>query len=137
MGNMRSPIYLHCLCLCLRTPLRPSPLIFAMYRPKRVTRPVRRVCSPTLKRRGGASVVLAGQGSTTPIWKDTYQQAPENQVDILFVVDNSGSMTDEQLSLVQGFQSFIDQAALWNVKYQIGVVTTDVKHDGQHEPRSF
>lgn len=85
---------------------------------------------PNVETAGGASVVLAGQGSTTPIWKDTYQQAPENQVDILFVVDNSGSMSDEQLSLVQGFQSFIDQAALWNVKYQIGVVTTDVQHDG-------
>jgi hypothetical protein len=45
--------------------------------------------------------------------------------DILFVVDNSGSMADEQENLAINFQSFVDQTAGW-ADYRIGVVTTDL-----------
>ena len=85
---------------------------------------------PDATEAGAASVSLSGQGTTETLWTDTFTQAPENLVDILFVVDNSGSMSDEQQSLAQGFEGFIEQSAVWNVKYQIGLVTTDVKYDG-------
>ena len=50
-------------------------------------------------------------------------------VDILFVIDNSGSMADQQQSLVASFPGFITavQSQLGGAKsYHIGVVTTDI-----------
>jgi hypothetical protein len=49
--------------------------------------------------------------------------------DILFVVDDSGSMADEQQNLADNFSSFIDQTALW-AEYRIGVVSTDITSQG-------
>ncbi len=52
-----------------------------------------------------------------------------DNVDLLFVIDNSGSMTDEQINLVNSFPAFIEtiQTELANVEgYNIGVITTDV-----------
>lgn len=48
------------------------------------------------------------------------------KVDMLFVVDNSGSMSDEQAMLADSFQTFIDQFMLRNVDFHIGIITTDV-----------
>ncbi len=50
------------------------------------------------------------------------------QVDFLFIIDNSGSMNDEQANLVNSFPGFITgiQNTLEQVdEYQVGVVTTD------------
>lgn len=50
------------------------------------------------------------------------------QVDFLFIIDNSGSMGDEQAELVASFPVFINsiQNVLEGVEsYQVGVVTTD------------
>ncbi|MBX2811542.1 MAG: VWA domain-containing protein [Myxococcales bacterium] len=47
-------------------------------------------------------------------------------VDILFVIDNSGSMQDEQENLSNNFSSFISVLAASQLNYRIGVVTTDV-----------
>jgi hypothetical protein len=48
-------------------------------------------------------------------------------VDILFVIDNSGSMGEEQAALARGIGSFIDVLEDPNVRanYRIGVTTTD------------
>ncbi|MCA9550690.1 MAG: VWA domain-containing protein [Myxococcales bacterium] len=59
----------------------------------------------------------------------TVPAAPPVPVDILFVVDNSGSMADEQENLATNFNSFIDQVA-GSVDYRIGVVTTDLDTNG-------
>jgi hypothetical protein len=53
--------------------------------------------------------------------------AKPTPVDILFVVDNSGSMADEQMNLARNFDKFINvltQGA--GNDYQIAVVSTDV-----------
>ena len=50
------------------------------------------------------------------------------KVDLLFVIDNSGSMVEEQASLLASFGGFVDgiQSELANAdSYHIGVVTTD------------
>jgi hypothetical protein len=57
-----------------------------------------------------------------------WTQEPNNEIDILFVVDNSSSMEDEQAALATGFQSFM--AAMGeNNDYQIGVVSTSVDYN--------
>lgn len=81
---------------------------------------------------GPAVVTISGVGTAEELRTDFYQQVPESKVDILFVVDNSGSMGDEQDTLVAGFDGFIEKASVWDVKYRIGVITTDVKAGQGH-----
>lgn len=46
-------------------------------------------------------------------------------VDILWVVDNSGSMGDEQASLATNFNVFIDRFLDQDINFKMGIVTTD------------
>jgi len=50
------------------------------------------------------------------------------QVDVLFIVDNSGSMQDDQEELAENFEAFVEaaQASANNLDVQIGLTTTDV-----------
>ena len=57
---------------------------------------------------------------------DVFTQEIRKTVDILLVVDNSGSMIDEQIKLAANFDNFISQFLEAEVDYQIGVVTTDM-----------
>jgi hypothetical protein len=53
--------------------------------------------------------------------------ADPTPADILFIVDNSGSMADDQRRIAASFDAFIDQlSAVQNASYRIGVVTTDL-----------
>ncbi len=49
-----------------------------------------------------------------------------NKVDILWVVDNSGSMCEEQAQLRQNFNNFIDQIIEFGVDFNLAVITTDM-----------
>lgn len=60
---------------------------------------------------------------------DIYVQAPIRQVDILLVVDSSGSMTEEQAKLAANFQGFISAFEEAVVDYHIGVITTDAANE--------
>ena len=48
-----------------------------------------------------------------------------NKIDILFVVDNSGSMAEEQANLAQSFTDFITKFGDRKLDFQVGVVSTD------------
>lgn len=52
-----------------------------------------------------------------------------NKIDILVVVDNSGSMEAEQANLGAGFNTFI--SSLSSLDWQIGVITTDLNDNGR------
>lgn len=56
-----------------------------------------------------------------------WTQEPNNEIDILFVIDNSSSMEDEQASLATGFQSFITAMDEDN-DYHVGVVSTSIDY---------
>lgn len=49
-----------------------------------------------------------------------------SDTDILFVVDNSGSMGEEQANLQRNALVFIQELALSENRYQVGVINTDV-----------
>ncbi len=51
-------------------------------------------------------------------------------VDILFVIDNSGSMSEEQARLARNFPAFVERLEAMGADYRIGITTTDVKHPG-------
>jgi hypothetical protein len=60
---------------------------------------------------------------------DTFQQAPSNAVDILWVVDNSVSMQNEQENVARGFADFVAQLDTAAMDVQLGVVSTDMDAD--------
>lgn len=72
------------------------------------------------------AVPLSGEGQINPTVTDTFNQLPTPQADVLFVVDNSGSMSEEQALLGQNIGSFVQFAQQQAIDYQIAVTTTDV-----------
>lgn len=74
-------------------------------------------------------VPLAGEGTFESEHTDRFVQTTGQDVDVLFVVDNSGSMSEEQSNLATNFQSFISGAATWNNDYHVGVTSTDLEGD--------
>lgn len=78
------------------------------------------------------SLTLPVQGEAVPNPRivDVFLQEPRRAVDVLFVVDDSCSMQDEQAALVQNFGSFISQASLRSVDFRLSVTTTDVDTPG-------
>ncbi|WP_164013851.1 choice-of-anchor D domain-containing protein [Pyxidicoccus trucidator] len=71
---------------------------------------------------GHLRVPLRGRGLRGKA--DRFIQHPEPKVDVLFVVDNSGSMMEEQKLLGANFRALSVQAASWGLDYHIAVTTT-------------
>jgi len=71
-------------------------------------------------------VALTGWGAYPAQVADLFTDSESQKVDVLFVVDDSGSMGQEQENLSDSFQAFILEAATWDSDYQIGVTTTTV-----------
>jgi hypothetical protein len=60
-------------------------------------------------------------------YSDTYFQVPTDAVDILWVVDNSLSMADEQAQVAEKFGDFIVSLEKSELDFHIGIVTTDLE----------
>ncbi|PIE17988.1 MAG: hypothetical protein CSA65_06790 [Proteobacteria bacterium] len=88
---------------------------------------------------GDSKVVSADSGQTpdqSPFTQDVGGPSPDvptvyacDTIDLLFVIDNSGSMFQEQESLMKSFPTFIQQIEAIEPKiksYHVGVVSTDV-----------
>ncbi|WPB75791.1 choice-of-anchor D domain-containing protein [Archangium violaceum] len=73
------------------------------------------------------TVGLVGKGVTKIEQTDEFVQQSQAKVDVLFVVDNSGSMMDEQQNLGQNFSAFLTHAAAAGVDYHIAVTTTGLE----------
>ena len=56
---------------------------------------------------------------------DQYTQDNQGLVDILFVIDNSGSMGSNQTNLKNNFDAFMAAFIAAGVDYHIGIITTD------------
>ena len=70
--------------------------------------------------------LVVAEGSFTGTRTDIFTELTTQVVDVLFVVDDSGSMGSEQLNLARSFDAFINTAAQWQSDYQIGVTTTTI-----------
>lgn len=67
----------------------------------------------------------ASFGPSAPFQVDLFDQKQVQQVDILWVVDNSPSMKAKQDQLKNNFQSFMQYLTAQSIDYRLGVVTTD------------
>jgi hypothetical protein len=86
----------------------------------------------SIQQQSPISIPLVAQGTLTSEQTDTFKQALKQQIDILFVIDDSGSMSSHQKNIADNFRSFIQMAIQLTVDFQIGIVTTDV--DGSGSP---
>lgn len=75
-------------------------------------------------------VSLQGAGSLDATQIDNFEQLGKPKVDILFVIDHTGSMGQEQAALATNFQAFIQFAIAQGLDYQLGVTTTDTNDEG-------
>jgi hypothetical protein len=60
-----------------------------------------------------------------PTVEESFHQTLVNSVDILFVVDNSGSMGSKQTQLANNIDTFMNVFTLSGIDYHIGFITTD------------
>lgn len=72
------------------------------------------------------SVALTGSGTYDTDQTDLFTQVSGQAVDIMYVVDDSGSMCDSQETMTGAFSSFIQHADVWNNDYHIGIISLDV-----------
>jgi hypothetical protein len=72
--------------------------------------------------KGGGSFSLLPDGNS---FQQNSSSSINNKIDVLFVVDNSGSMSPAQTNLVNNFHSFISNFMTKGYDFQIAVTTTD------------
>jgi len=89
---------------------------------------------------GLASAVLAAMAcedvrfTENPLQIDTFQQTPVPTVDILWVVDNSGTMREEREELGNKFDQFMSRLEAVEADFHIGIISTDTA-DPTHSGR--
>ena len=76
-------------------------------------------------------VPLIGEGQTNPSVTESFQQRANPKADLLFIVDNSCSMSEEQQQLGASLGEFFTNAAMSGLDYQLGVTTTDTDAGGE------
>lgn len=72
----------------------------------------------------------------TPYKTDRIVQTTPSEVDVLFVLDNSGSMREEQEKLARNLPVFLDYFVDSGLSWHLGVVTTDVENGFPGQLRS-
>ena len=60
------------------------------------------------------------------MWVDAYAQQAAAKLDVLWVVDDSGSMESRQANLARNFHAFIDVFAKSATDFRIAITTTDI-----------
>ena len=75
------------------------------------------------------TVPLSGAATTVTAVTDEFVLQGGKAVDLLLVVDDSGSMKEAQKNLAEGVKALLNSAAKWGASYHIGVTTTDMKFD--------
>jgi len=75
-------------------------------------------------------VPLIGESSKTSKQVDKFTQGNPGQVDVLFVVDNTVSMLEEQPRLVSAIPTFVDAALASGVDLHVAVTTTGIDPTG-------
>jgi hypothetical protein len=71
---------------------------------------------------GSSTVPLKGTGTALSHQTDDFQQNTEPKTDVIWVIDNSGSMSDKQDYLGQNARTFVDQANQSRNDYQLAVI---------------
>lgn len=79
-------------------------------------------------------VPMTGASAEEAFLEDLFEVPSNSGVDVLWVIDNSGSMSGEVGKLADDFGVFIDRFVTFGLDYHIAVVTTDMEspdHSGK------
>lgn len=76
-----------------------------------------------------AKAIVTGTGYLDQ--NDVLEQGAQHSADLLFIVDNSGSMGDKQTRLADSFNTFINWLIGHTVSFHIAVTTTDMDDPNQ------
>lgn len=79
-------------------------------------------------------VPLLGESSKRVDEKDTFIQQDGSKVDVLFVVDNTASMVEEQPRFISALPAFVDTALTKNVDLRVAVTTTGINPESNQCP---
>lgn len=88
------------------------------------------IAPPLIDRADTSRVVLRDPTSLASTQVDLYRQA-DGVVDILWIVDTTGSMANQRRSLADNFDRFIQTLVRLNTRFQIGVTTGDLSREGE------
>lgn len=80
---------------------------------------------------GVAKVEVLGRGASGALYEESFLQSYDPVLDVLWVVDNSESMSDAVDRVRANFESFIDEFLALNLDYQMAAVTTDMVNASQ------
>ncbi|MEC8380026.1 MAG: hypothetical protein VXZ96_06885 [Myxococcota bacterium] len=78
-----------------------------------------------------AVVNVLGQGASGALYEESFQQSYDPILDVLWVVDNSESMSNAIDNVRTNFESFIGEFLALNLDYQMAAVTTDMVNPDQ------
>jgi hypothetical protein len=81
---------------------------------------------------GNLAVDLKGKGGEDAIYEESFLQEVYEEVDILWIVDNSGSMSSAISAVEQNFNYFIDSFLNVGLDFHMAAVTTDMD-DPNHQ----
>lgn len=85
-------------------------------------------------RLGGAPVIhfvsARGEGALAPVQEQRFVQGGAGEVDVLFVLDETASMEDEQVRLTAAAEALFFSGLLGPLDYQVGVTSADAGRRG-------
>ena len=76
-------------------------------------------------------VPVTGTGSEGALYEETFYQDYNTTVDVLWVIDNSCSMSDNVENVKDNFSSFLGSFLSLGLDYQMAITTTDRADNGQ------
>lgn len=76
-------------------------------------------------------VDVLGQGASGALYEESFEQSYDPVLDVLWVVDNSESMSNAIDNVRNNFESFINEFLLLNLDYHMASVTTDMVNPDQ------
>ncbi|RME28511.1 MAG: VWA domain-containing protein [Deltaproteobacteria bacterium] len=71
-------------------------------------------------------VALDGYGAEDSVYEESFEQDYHEMLDVVWVIDNSGSMSDDLRTVSNNFASFIEVFTELTTDWQIAVITTDM-----------
>jgi hypothetical protein len=82
-------------------------------------------------------VPVEGEGTNLSRQIDTFEQVSGRKVDVLFAIDASGSMSEEQDNVASNLQSFLATAQLLNNDFHIAVIQLDLGESKRYGGREY
>ncbi len=89
-----------------------------------------RILPPTLEPLAPARVEVRNPAALPATQVDLFKQGP-GRVDVLWVIDDSGSMANQRLTLAGNFERFLQALESLQTDFHVGVITTNANDGGK------